>query len=70
MVSTDVRRAAKRLVDDLAFKTATERLLSDALNGFTGSAPEDGEARERAYHQHQAIRLLVSEIEGWAKSVD
>lgn len=69
-VDIEIRRAAKRLVDDVAFKTATTRLTSDALNLFTGSTPEDGQAREVAYHKYQAIRLLVSEIEGWAKSVD
>ena len=70
MMPQELFRYAKQLAQDPAFGAALEALTGDAVNMFKGSAPEDKETREQAYHMQMAVDKIRSHIQNWAKLAD
>ena len=66
MVDDTIIRAAYILSKDPAFEAVMDALGDDTVREFMGTAPEDRETREQAYHRSYSLTQIEQQIKIWA----
>ena len=67
MTPEEKQRAARQYAQDPLFALLLSDLRMDAYREWSGTAPEDKETREVAYHKHSALTQLQIEVENLAR---
>jgi hypothetical protein len=57
-------REAERLLNDPTFRAVTQELLSEQIDQFTNSLPEQQFERELAYFRQQALQFILARLIG------